>query len=285
MSGGSPVDWNDEWNARLDSNRSSRAWGDCASMWVTKEQALAYLRMSREDEGRTREELNSLPLTPGSRVLDIGAGPGTLALPLSRMVAHVTAVEPAEGMIGVLRERLSQESVTNVACIQKRWEDVSVKRELPQPYDVVIASYSLGMKDIRTALSAMNLASCAWVYVYWFAGMNSWEQLMADVWPRLHGRKYQPGPKANVIFNVLYDMGYCPCIDVERVERTREYGSLDEAVADFSQRFRIDTSEQRCELAAYLQDTLEREHARYVYHGFHNRVKLWWHVHDSKVID
>ena len=41
-----------------------------------------------------------------SRVLDIGAGPGTLAIPFDQKVAHVTAVEPAECMCSVMREKM-----------------------------------------------------------------------------------------------------------------------------------------------------------------------------------
>jgi SAM-dependent methyltransferase len=38
-------------------------------------------------------------LGPGSRVLDLGCGPGTLAIPLSRRVAEVVAVDPDAGML------------------------------------------------------------------------------------------------------------------------------------------------------------------------------------------
>ena len=54
------------------------------------------------------------------------AGPGTLAIPFARRVASVTAVEPAEGMVSVLKEKMVEEGVSDIDVVQKRWEDVSV---------------------------------------------------------------------------------------------------------------------------------------------------------------
>jgi len=50
----------------------------------------------------------ALGLGPGARVLDLGCGPGTLAIPLSRQVAEVVAVDPDAGMLAQ-GERLAAE--------------------------------------------------------------------------------------------------------------------------------------------------------------------------------
>ena len=82
----------------------------------------------------------------------VSAGPGTLAIPFAEKAAHVTAVEPAEGMCSVMQEKMAEFGVKNITIVQKRWEDVDVARDLEPPYDVVIASFSLGMQDIRAAI-------------------------------------------------------------------------------------------------------------------------------------
>ena len=113
----------------------------------------------------------ALDITPDSRVLDIGAGPGTLALPLAPHVREVTAVEPGAGMVAILNEHAEKEGITNIACVQKLWEDVDIARDLKAPYDVVIASLSLTMYDIREALAKMDAASSGSVHLFWFADM------------------------------------------------------------------------------------------------------------------
>ena len=51
------------------------------------------------------------------------------------------------------------------------WEDVDIARDLKAPYDIVIASLSLTMYDIREALQKMDAAATDSVHLFWFADM------------------------------------------------------------------------------------------------------------------
>lgn len=51
-------------------------------------------------------------------------------------------------MCSVMREKMAEFGVRNISVVQKRWEDVDVEKDLQPPYDVVVASFSLGMQDI-----------------------------------------------------------------------------------------------------------------------------------------
>ena len=99
--------------------------------------------MCQQERSRIDKTVWETDISEGSRVLDIGAGPGTLAIPFTQKVAHVTTVEPAEGMCSVMREKMAEFGAKNISIVQKRWEDVDVEKDLQPPYDVVIASFSL----------------------------------------------------------------------------------------------------------------------------------------------
>ena len=88
-------------------------------------------------------------ITHESRVLDIGAGPGTLAVPLSGVVQHVTAIEPAQGMVDCLQENIRISGIKNITVLTETWEDVDISKDINPPFDVVVASYSLGFPDLR----------------------------------------------------------------------------------------------------------------------------------------
>ncbi len=58
---------------------------------------------------------------PGDTWLDIGAGGGRYALPLALLAKEVIAVEPSEGMAGVLREGMAEHAITNIRLVSSRW--------------------------------------------------------------------------------------------------------------------------------------------------------------------
>lgn len=55
-----------------------------------------------------------LPIGPGVRVLDVGAGSGALSIPAARAGADVVAVDVAPGMIDRLADRARDEGLTNL---------------------------------------------------------------------------------------------------------------------------------------------------------------------------
>ena len=91
-----------------------------------------------------------------------------------------------------------KEGITNISCVQKKWEDVDLSQDLDGQYDVVIASLSLTMHDIRAALEKMDAASRKYVYLFWFVDMPFWERMYADLWEPLHGSPYIPAQKPTV---------------------------------------------------------------------------------------
>jgi SAM-dependent methyltransferase len=270
------IDWNEVWKALVQRNKDSSPARDCSRIWESRESALRFWNMSQENRNRVEKTIWSTDTTPNSRVLDIGSGPGTLAIPFAQKVAHVTAVEPAAGMVSVLKEKMAEHGANNIDVVQERWEDVDVNADLQPPYDVVIASFSLGMQDIKDALEKMMAASSRYVYLYHFAGPTSWDLQWKELWPKLHGKEYQPGPKSDVLYNVLYQMGIYPNIRAFRLQHNQRFSSIDEAMGSLVPQAQLETEEQRAILKEYLQRTLRPEDGSLVLPASSVRVKMWW---------
>jgi tRNA/tmRNA/rRNA uracil-C5-methylase (TrmA/RlmC/RlmD family) len=70
-------------------------------------QALAYVR-------------DALQLDNTSRALDLGCGPGTIAIPLSRLVGHVLAIDPSDAMLNQGQIRGAKASRDNIEWLRAR---------------------------------------------------------------------------------------------------------------------------------------------------------------------
>lgn len=276
------IDWNNVWRDLYETNAECRGSGECASIWASREKAQAFLAQSRENPERIRHVVDGLPLKASSTVLDIGAGPGTLAVPLASRAARVTAVEPAAGMAEVMEEYAAKEGISNLRIVRKRWEDVDPAADLDGPYDLVVASYSLGMPNIRAAVEAMCKVSSGSVYLFWFAGATTWEQAMVDLWPRLHGKEFRFGPKADILYNVLYSMGIYPNVETVQMEHVRRFPNIDAAVDEFREQYRITSPAQEKVLREYLAATLAESGDGLLHLGMTTRVKLWWEVNGCR---
>ncbi len=270
------IDWNEVWKELLSVHQEQDRAGNNTSMWNKKDNAQRFWKRTQQNPDRTKATIDELPLSSDSRVLDVGSGPGRLSLPISKIAAHVTAVEPAAGMMDILRENISDYGISNIECIDKRWEDLDVEKDLSGQYDVVIASFSLGMPDIKDAVRKMNQVSCGHVFLYWFAGITPWDQHSINLWPKLYGREYTPGPKCDVLYNVLYDMGIYPDMYVFPMEYRNEFASLEEAMNYFESRYPVENEEQKEFLNKYVNEILVKEDDLLVEKGHSTRVRISW---------
>ncbi|MCQ1537400.1 class I SAM-dependent methyltransferase [Methanocalculus taiwanensis] len=271
------IDWNFIWKEQQREHHNTNMEKNDASFWDAKDAARRFYVMAHENNGeRINKTLHELPLSPESRVLDIGAGPGAIAIPLSRQVAHITAVEPSEGMCAVFSENIEHEKCDNITLINKRWEDIDVKADLKPPYDVVFASYSLDVPDIREAIQKIEEAASKYIAIYWFAGATSWEAMSRDLWPQLHGKEYVPSPKCDILYNVLYSMGIYPHIETFPFRHINRFNTLDEAVEHFAGRFFAETEQQKDLIRGYLERHTLQDDGTIIIPGNSIRVRMWW---------
>lgn len=102
--------------------------------------------------GYVQDFIARLDLRGVRSVLDIGCGPGTLALPLAARVEQVTALDYSEGMLQQLQERAREAGLSNIRALHRAWEDDW--SDLPV-HDLVVASRSTTVDDLDAALRKM----------------------------------------------------------------------------------------------------------------------------------
>lgn len=274
----SSLDWNEVWKERMARSIESSGGRDCVGHWSNEGEASNYGRMLEGDDLQSVALFrDSMALSSPFTVLDIGAGTGRLAVPFSRMASRVTAVEPSAQMLEVLNEQVKRHKIENIDCIKKRWEDIEIPADLPEKYDLVVASFSLGFPDLREAVSKMIAASSRYICLMWFAGEPSWNADYRKISSALFGDSdHQTMPNSDVIFNVLYQMGIYPNIRVFNFEMLHRFGSLDEAADYFAEKFSALSSTQRSVLEEVLPQILEERSGQWILPYRASNMMFWW---------
>jgi ubiquinone/menaquinone biosynthesis C-methylase UbiE len=247
-------DWNEMWKkAMQNSSFRKRRTRDTAEYWDKRAKGF---NESIKSNDRTEQVLAKLDIARDDTVLDIGAGPGTLAIPLAKRVKHVTAIDPSKAMLACLRENAVHAGLSNITCINKSWEDVAIRSDIAG-HEIVIASHSLAMEDIKEAVSKMHDVAKRYVYLFTFAGGRFWDY--DALWPILFGEEFRPGPDYILLYNVLYDMGIYANVEITKSEHKRRYSNLDEAVEQWMDNLDVSSPEAEGLIRAYLSEKLIEE--------------------------
>jgi len=165
--------------------------------------------------------LSRMALDETDTVLDIGCGPGTLAIPLARRVRKVIAVDYSPQMLAQLNTYAEREGITNIETRCLSWEDDW--SALPKA-DIAVASRSLEVADIEAALEKMTQAARKACYLTYKVGGSYVDMEILD----FIGKTITPKPDFWYIPLILYQKGYLPRVDYITSER----GSVKSADAE-----------------------------------------------------
>lgn len=209
----------------------------------------------------------------GSTVLDIGCGPGSLALPLAEAGAVVTAVDISTGMLDRIRETAVERNLS-IRTVEGSWWSADIDRlGLRDAFDLVIASFTPGIKDVGT-FEKMVACSRKWCYYSGFIRADHAkipEEIYAVV-PGIVPKETYVHTGLVFPFMYLYLQGIHPALRIvhrsedmelawpEAAERAIEYLELNQELSD----------EQRENIRSYYHhsspDGMYRTHSE-VYRG------------------
>ena len=241
----SDLDWDILWrNAREQKSWNSKGadeWDKRATSFSSRNQSSPFVSLV----------LSRLPLDSSLTVLDVGAGPGTLALPIAGKVKSVTALDYSTGMLTALKEQAALAGIDNIRTVLCSWQDDWSNFGI-DPHDIAIASRSLGVTDLREALHRLDRYATRYVFIVDRISPTPFDpEAFAAI-----GRPFNPGPDYIYILNILYDMGIHPHVDILRLERTNRFAGLDEAFRSYSWMFKDLSAHEECLLRCYLTNKI-----------------------------
>ncbi|MCD0503460.1 class I SAM-dependent methyltransferase [Bordetella petrii] len=144
-------------------------------------------------------------------LLDVGCGPGTLALPLAGRMEHVVGLDYSQGMLDALARNAQAQGLHNVRPLLRAWEDDW--SDVPA-CDIVIASRSSVVENLAGALEKLHAKARRRAYLTHLAGGHFIDPAIQ----RVVGRARPAMPDYIYVINMLHGMGIQPTLDYITVD-------------------------------------------------------------------
>jgi len=262
-----PIDWNEIWKESVtETNRVSTS-----GYWNSRADDYAKM-VDTSDYNHGRNILNMFMelgiLRNDWNVLDIASGPGALTLPFAGRVKSVTAIEPAAQMAACLAENTRKSRLSNIAIIQKTWQEIQVS-DYEKQFDMVTCCHALWQfPDLLEQVRRMETVSRG--YCCLAHGVETSEQeLKKSVGVPLDSRD-----QFITLFNYLNDAGIYPNVNILSYSLMWPAGAAIASKERFVEKYRALTDEDRAIIRDYI--------ARHTYNGIY-RIPgrmgvLWWKV-------
>ncbi len=180
------IDWNLAWRAAQRRKRLNRA-PKGAVYWNRRARDFSDHQAHKSDY--PHQFIRILDPDPAWRILDVGCGSGTIAIPLAERVASITAMDFSESMLSILRQECATKTIKNIQPVLAAWED-DWERIGIDSHDVVIASRSVNIEDLKSAIIKLNRFARKRVYVSAVVGDGPAVRRIINA----AGRDYVPSP-------------------------------------------------------------------------------------------
>jgi FkbM family methyltransferase len=185
--------------------KSKASWDKKASSMNSRVHASIY----------NEEFLNELNLKECETLLDVGCGVGNLSLKVALKLKTVYALDYSPQMLEYLKSNAKEQNIDNIITLEKSWYDSW--EEIPS-CDVVIASRSMEVKDMKEALEKINAKANKRVYITYKVGGSFVDKKIL----KAMGKAIFDKPDYIYVLNILYGMGINAKLDYLRSEGRRE---------------------------------------------------------------
>ena len=265
--------WDETYALALEGKLNSGDTED--SFWSNQENVDRFVKHLLDKKGgRIEDNIASMNIPPGSTVLDIGAGPGTLAVPLACAGCQVTTIEPSIPMGKAMEDYRQHMQAPKISEIRKRWENVTPKEA--GLHDYVIASRSLMFGNLRENMLKMDGAARKAVHIYWYLTSKSSSWGHEDLWQSLHGKPYHSAPNATVLWNALNQLDIYANINLKTEKNGHLYSSVSDMQEDYYGRLSATEPWQKEIVNAYLENTIEKTDAGIRVPSTSYLAHIWW---------
>ncbi len=205
---------------------------------------------------------------PSWTVLDMGCGGGTIAIPLADKVKHITAVDFSDKMIEILGAEAQRRGIENISTIHASWTDDWTGHGITK-YDVAIASRSLAVDDVHSAIVKLDKAARRRVIISTIVGDGPFDRQMFQA----VGREHRESVDYIYFYNLLYQMGIHASVEFILVDDGKTWETHAEACESMRWMFPEMTRGEDVLLKKYMAAHLVKKEG--VLHLDYKKLSKW----------
>lgn len=195
----------------------------------------------------------------GSRVLDIGCGPGALSIPFARAGAQVTSLDISPKALEYVKDAAHREGLS-IEPVECSWwtadiDDLGFRNK----FDLVIGSMTPSIKDVETF---DRMTACSRKYCYYCGSVPGGKnRVHLDLYKNIlktdPPRGSQGGSRFGYYFMYLYLNGYRPIVRIHQMRHRMVAGweeAADEVIRSIERRESC-TEETKMKIRHYFQQS------------------------------
>ncbi len=214
-----------------------------------------------------------LPKTKDSLTfLDVGAGCGTLTIPLAMAGKDVTALDPSYPMMSLLEGEAKRKGLKRIKFINTTWAEATVR-----PHDVIICSNvpELLKESVVFLKEANELARKA-VFLIEGADPNSDKFYYRELYPLLFKKPYPPRDDYLKTYIFLHKIGIFANVEMIEYNFDQPFDHMDEAIEFWKEYLGVVTDEHDSKLHSFLGSRLERTENGLIARFRKKAAVIWW---------
>jgi SAM-dependent methyltransferase len=210
------------------------------------------MRERLSDSEYVRQFVALLDLTGCATLLDVGCGPGTIALTVAPRLEHVYGLDYSPGMLAAFAEEACARGLTAVTPILRAWDDEWTDVPI---CDIVVASRSTAVPDLEAAILKLDSKARKRVYMSYPAD----GELPGDEVRRAIGRGDASSPDYLSVVGILHHLGLHPTLDYLTTEnRFARCASVEDFLSKAAELLGPLSAQEAGRLEAFFRETGER---------------------------
>ena len=277
------IDWNSMWQEESDHSPWNKTaprdhWNKRAESFSAHINRVVEGKENLDKDDYISKMLDRIEVNPEWSVLDIGSGPGTLAIPLAKKAKSVTALDVSSEMLKHLKNNAALSGLTNIGYINSSWQEAFDNKQVAE-HDVVVASRSLMSGDMQGAVASIQAIARQAVYLTMPIVHLPFDWEVNKAIGR-GGKRHAPYV---YFYNLLYQMGIVANVEILRSRVKSQFPSIEAAIADLQWRNEPFTPEETARLREFLKPRFAEQanSGIFTFEGYSRWALIWWRQADQ----